>query len=191
MLTFDDVWAIVESVKSWVQKNEARLLYDLATECDRIVELGVGRGRSVAVMAATAPELVYGVSLWDWAHEGTREECMQTIRRLPPPIARRITLRFGDSSAVGYQLQGIPAPPFDMIFIDGDHSYDGVTADIKAWAPLLIADGYLVFHDYPSERWIGVQRAVDELLAGSWAAVAQTGRVIALQQRQGAQCDHS
>ena len=35
----------------------------------------------------------------------------------------------------------------DFLFIDGDHSYDGVREDFKMYAPLLRSGGLLAFHD--------------------------------------------
>lgn len=49
----------------------------------------------------------------------------------------------------------------DAIFIDGDHTYDGVMADIKAWLPKVKRGGYMLGHDY-KERQFGVKRAVDK-----------------------------
>lgn len=37
---------------------------------------------------------------------------------------------------------------FDMVFIDGDHSFEGCLADIKAWAPLVRPGGWICGHDY-------------------------------------------
>ena len=36
---------------------------------------------------------------------------------------------------------------FDFIFIDGDHSYEGVKRDFELYKPLLSARGYIGFHD--------------------------------------------
>jgi cephalosporin hydroxylase len=35
----------------------------------------------------------------------------------------------------------------DLLFIDGDHSYEGVRADWNLWRPLVSADGIVAFHD--------------------------------------------
>lgn len=37
--------------------------------------------------------------------------------------------------------------PLDMLFIDGDHSLEGVTADFELWSPLVRPGGHVVFHD--------------------------------------------
>lgn len=50
--------------------------------------------------------------------------------------------------------------PIDFLFIDGDHSYDGVKADVDAWFPKLKPDATVAFHDI---GWAeGVQRVVRE-----------------------------
>ena len=38
-------------------------------------------------------------------------------------------------------------PEYDLIFIDGDHSYEGVRRDFELYQELLSSRGYIVFHD--------------------------------------------
>ena len=56
----------------------------------------------------------------------------------------------------------------DMVFLDADHSYEGVKADLAAWLPKVKPGGWIGGHDYantdPRFRF-GVTEAVDE-----WAA---------------------
>jgi SAM-dependent methyltransferase len=53
---------------------------------------------------------------------------------------------------------------FDWIYVDADHSYDGVAADARASAPKLKPGGFLVFNDFgqidPFLGRYGVHRAV-------------------------------
>ena len=37
--------------------------------------------------------------------------------------------------------------PFDVLFVDGDHSYGGVRADVEMYAPLVRAGGVIALHD--------------------------------------------
>ena len=54
---------------------------------------------------------------------------------------------------------------FDLVFLDADHSYEGVKRDIEAWLPK--AKTWIGGHDYrnpdPRFDFSGVERAVDEV----------------------------
>lgn len=52
----------------------------------------------------------------------------------------------------------------DFVFIDAQHDYDSVKADILAWAPKVKQGGILAGHDYNAEGDVGVGKAVRELL---------------------------
>ncbi len=52
----------------------------------------------------------------------------------------------------------------DMVFIDGDHSYEGASGDIAGWIPHIKKGGLMLIHDYNAGPWPSVCRAVDELL---------------------------
>ncbi len=41
----------------------------------------------------------------------------------------------------------------DFVYIDGDHSYEGVLADIDAWWPLIRSGGFLCGHDWVPDGW--------------------------------------
>lgn len=49
---------------------------------------------------------------------------------------------------------------FDFIFVDGDHSYEGVLADCEAYYPLLKKGGFFCGHDYSFLP--DVKRGVDD-----------------------------
>jgi len=49
--------------------------------------------------------------------------------------------------------------PIDMLFIDGDHSFEGCSQDIMAWVRHLSKGGLVCFHDYTNSP--DVRRAVD------------------------------
>jgi predicted O-methyltransferase YrrM len=50
----------------------------------------------------------------------------------------------------------------DCVFIDGDHTYEGVARDIISYVPILKPGGLLMFDDYGAEDFPGVKRAVKE-----------------------------
>lgn len=52
----------------------------------------------------------------------------------------------------------------DILFIDGDHSYQAVINDFKLYEGLVKNNGYIVFDDYRDEGCPGTKVAVDEIV---------------------------
>jgi len=50
----------------------------------------------------------------------------------------------------------------DFVFIDADHRYETVLADIRAWAPKVKQGGIICGHDYNQPNFPGVAQAVRE-----------------------------
>jgi predicted O-methyltransferase YrrM len=50
---------------------------------------------------------------------------------------------------------------FDLIYIDGVHTYNQVKKDIKNYCGLIKSGGFLCGHDY-NDYWVGVRDAVNE-----------------------------
>jgi predicted O-methyltransferase YrrM len=63
--------------------------------------------------------------------------------------------------------------PIRLLFIDGDHSYEGALADFKAWSRHVVPYGLVVFHDV--RIWPGVTQLFEELRSREteWRAVGQ------------------
>ena len=53
---------------------------------------------------------------------------------------------------------------FDVVFIDGDHSYEQTKKDIEAWWGRVAEGGYLGGHDYRDDKNYGIIQAVDEFV---------------------------
>ena len=76
------------------------------------------------------------------------------------PWSLRFDWRIGDSVAMAQEIPD----GLDFVYVDGDHSYDGVKRDMEAYWPKLRSGGVLCGHDY-NPRWEsmkGIIRAVDE-----------------------------
>lgn len=50
----------------------------------------------------------------------------------------------------------------DLIYVDGDHSYEGCRSDLALFGPMVHSDGLILCDDY---QWEGAQRAIDEFCA--------------------------
>jgi predicted O-methyltransferase YrrM len=53
---------------------------------------------------------------------------------------------------------------FDIIFIDADHSYFGISSDYKTYEDKIKDDGIFIFHDY-GDMWTGIKKFCDEMIA--------------------------
>lgn len=79
----------------------------------------------------------------------------------------------------------------NMVFIDGDHSYEGCKGDIEAWLPLIVPGGILAVHDFLKgdlqpdpdgphpKNWPGVDSAVHELLIPNFEMILHVASLIA------------
>jgi hypothetical protein len=87
-------------------------------------------------------------------HNAAYRRCMRRIKQ----YADRVTVFRASSLEVAGTYYG---KGLDLVFIDGDHSHEGCSADIAAWRPLIEPGGWIGGHDYGKERF-GVTQAVDE-----------------------------
>ncbi len=69
-----------------------------------------------------------------------------------------VTLLVGDSQQGKFSSVG----PYDVLFIDGDHSHEGCSADIANWYGGLATNGHLLFHDAARPE---VQDAIVEFIS--------------------------
>ena len=51
---------------------------------------------------------------------------------------------------------------YDVLIIDGDHSYAGVKSDYVNYMTFVNRGGYIVFDDYGAKDWPAVQQFVDQ-----------------------------
>ena len=135
--------------------REAATLARLASDAQRVVELGVYEGSSAVVLAramATGSELVLvdpytADTRWAalpqgaWANATASRLAVARARRSDGPRIRWILRRSQD---VGRSWTG---GPVDLVFIDGDHSYEGCLEDWEQWRGHVSPRGYAAFHD--------------------------------------------
>jgi len=145
-----------------VTEREAVRLQELAAG-RRVLEMGAHLGFSTIVLAREAAEL-HSV---DW-HRGELDREGDSLVRFRDNLRShgvedRVLVHVGSFEAVLPTLR----PGFDLIFIDGCHSYEAVRQDIKLALPLLLPNGVLAFHDYDREHQNGFR-------AGDWAGFLAT-----------------
>lgn len=58
----------------------------------------------------------------------------------------------------------VPDEWLEFVFLDGDHRYEAITKDIRAWLPKVRKGGLICGHDF-TPGWPGVMQAVQEAAA--------------------------
>ena len=153
-----------------LQLDEAALLYRLARGAGpaTLAEIGRFKGGSTMIMAsAMHPE----AELWSYdLHVALRADMPgeQLDRELLDALHRygldsRVHLIVGDSRTVEP-----PPQPCAVVFIDGDHTYEGASADYVRWRELVSPGGHLLFHDAVDtggygNHYPGISRLVAEV----------------------------
>lgn len=61
-------------------------------------------------------------------------------------------------------IEAVAKDKFDLLIIDGDHSYAGVKTDFENYIQNVKLGGYVIFDDYGSKEWPEVQEYVDKEL---------------------------
>jgi len=106
-----------------------------------IVEIGCDAGGTLYAWSQVCPR-VYGITLADnsYAAGGSGQ----------PLNTWGADVHIGDShdpASLEWLVGKLDGQPVDVLVIDGDHSYDGVRADVAAFGPLVRAGGLMLLHD--------------------------------------------
>ncbi len=142
-----------------------------------IVEIGSARGRSACAMALACRQngtgRVYGIdphTANDWTDGGTGGSTYDffvgRLRRYRLTVWCEVIRATSDQAAATWDR------PIDLLFIDGDHTYEGVRRDYELFAKWVRPRGMVAFHDslwehhpkHPNARpGIGVPRFMEDL----------------------------
>lgn len=126
------------------------------------VELGIYKGRSTAFMIVEIInskkiiqfDCIDSFDNWpeiNWNGETHMKEFLNHMK----PVEGFFNFIRAHSPEISYSY---PNESLDFVFIDGDHSYEGVYNDIKAWMPKLKIGGIIAGHDY---KWGNVDYGIE------------------------------
>lgn len=150
----------------WQNRTEFNMLYEMvkARQVKRVLEIGA----------------FYGGTLWQW----TQLPYIEVLVSVDLPVAEKTEHWKGvwearaqwQSWMSGIEFHDLIGPsndwfihdaaekagPYDFMFIDGDHSYEGVKHDFASYLPMLQKGGAIAFHDTIRHE-PGVIRFAEEL----------------------------
>jgi hypothetical protein len=152
-------------------------------------EIGVFKGNfSAAILAVTHPRRLHLIDPWAYQKRyskswfgGDLGGSQAVMDRLHEKVQRRfrneissgqVAIHREFSTEVAAQF---PDGYFDWIYIDANHAYDAVKADLHAFHPKIKQNGFITGDNYGyNANWWwkdGVQRAVDEFVADGWSTL--------------------
>jgi hypothetical protein len=154
-------------------KGHSLVLIDILREekFERFAEVGVWKSGTTKRILRTIPNLIkeyWAIDPWQLMPHGSRTQRRRTEQNWHDyykyccslmqffPQLRVVKLTSEEAAEI------VPDGYFDMVYIDADHSFEHVYADIGFWLPKVRPGGLLSGHDYGSRRWKGVKEAVDK-----------------------------
>lgn len=110
-----------------------------------ILEIGAASGGTALIWSTLASERVITCDLQDMSHQEP------LFTQLPPPGSNcKVTLLSGDSHDPRFKARvaaSLKGEQVDFLFIDGDHTEQGVTADYNDYKEFVRPGGLIAFHD--------------------------------------------
>lgn len=180
-----------DQIEGMISADEAALLYRLASKprAGCIVEIGSWRGKSAIAMALGAKTLPPAKRPTITCIEPHAESTGILGGEFGPRDREAFFKAVLDAGcAESIALVNLPSTsaakawskPIGLLFIDGDHSEEGVQTDVDAWMPFLTRTGIIVFDD-ATDKSIGPARVIARLLSsGEFLLVKRVGKVAVL-----------
>jgi len=176
----------INETPGWLSLDEATLLYQLARQTTEgcIVEIGSYRGRSTIALSkgalAGGNRPVYAIE----PHEtfvgvlggqfGPQDRGAFFSAMLKTASYKNVRLVNLSSEIItpGWQ------DPVSLLWIDGDHSYEGVKRDYECWKDHLASNSYIAFDDATDQR-LGPYKLINEIVrSGRFVPFITTGKVV-------------
>lgn len=129
-------------------------------------ELGVAEGNNSRDLLAAGMEKLYMVDRWQYTpiagdsgepQEWHDNNYQQVLDKVSEYGDKAIILK-GDSVSMSYRVED---SSLSMVYIDADHSYEGVKKDLVVWGNKVVSGGIIAGHDYLNKSY-GVYKAVQE-----------------------------
>jgi predicted O-methyltransferase YrrM len=146
VLHYARVLARLDQPQTQTTRAERELLVSFLPGAKRVVEIGVFEGFTTRILAerADADAIVYGVDPFFAGRLGIcwGERIARSYNRRHLASGKvRFIAKF--STEVGSEVR----TPVDFVFIDGDHSLPGISADWAYWSERVAPGGVIALHD--------------------------------------------
>lgn len=122
-------------------------------KCDFVAEIGIRKGIHFNYLIKHKPMLALAVDIWKDdipAHNDVGYTQKELDKQYEDFILWSSKFSFVKTTR-DYSTEAAKRYPdeyFDFVYLDGDHTYEGCLADIKAWYPKVKKGKFLVGDDY-------------------------------------------
>ena len=140
---------------------EVGVLFGGATLC--FWDIGYGRSRSVHFTLVDFFDGYYDGQIDSLTGEVINEAVVSQNLHQAGLHAEHYQLVKGDSTDPSVVAE-VSSQHYDLLLIDGDHSFEGVSQDYEHFGGLVRSGGLILIDDYANPSWPGVTRFVDEVL---------------------------
>lgn len=156
-LAFPGIQSCIDS-SAQLAMRERVFLYSLifSVAPQRVLEIGTAEGGSARIISKALDDLRFDATL-------------VTVDPFPDQLTIDWSeIKHNTSRVNGYFPRDFNASalerPFDFVFVDGDHSYQGVLDDLRYLPKIIAPETYILLHDaFNAEVARGIQQAVDEV----------------------------
>lgn len=179
-----------DRTEGMVSFDEAMLLYNLAKDVKSgcIVEVGTYRGRSSVFLGKGSLDGA-GVPVYAIDPHQRFEGVLGGVFGPKDRTAFFRAMLVNECSEIvalinlsSEQFAHAWRDPISLLWIDGDHSYDGVKRDFECWLPNLQSNAMIAFDD-ATDPDLGPRKLIDELIAsGKFSEVNNIGKIVVLTQ---------
>lgn len=127
-----------------------KLLLDELPANPKLLEIGVFKGATISLWKMLREDaLVFGVTPLDGRGTGwTKDDYAAHIKNIHDVFdLTQPTLFVGGSEEPEIIKQAVTKHPYDIVYIDGDHSTEGALSDLNNYSTMVKQGGYLVIDD--------------------------------------------
>jgi cephalosporin hydroxylase len=138
----------------WQVRSEIAALLERLCKVEplTVLEIGTARGGTLFLFTRVAAKdaLIVSIDLPGGEFGGGYDAGVETLYRSFARSRQRVELLIGNSHDVATLAEvreRLGGREIDFLFIDGDHTYEGVKRDFEMYSPLVRAGGLVAFHD--------------------------------------------
>lgn len=142
---------------------------------ENYLEIGVRRGRSISIVAKNSPYCeLYAFDMWIQNYAGVKNPGPKLVKKELKRVNHKGKIHFFDGKSqktIPNFKKNNPKVFFDLICIDGDHSFYGAKKDLTSLIEMLKIGGFLVFddtnsfeHPFLKDLWFNVVKKRDDFI---------------------------